>query len=334
MKTYTKKEIGSKMELQEIKKFTRSWCILVGTICLIVGILLGIAISSFGGVTRKTGSTDISYESGYTVEPSEITQVINEAYWNYIPTAYICVGELGPDAQLYKISDKVERHNLDLERFYTDDNGYMHYSDDNIKDTLVGVDISTFQDYVDWETLSKNKDIDFVILRVGYRGYTAGGIMPDSSFEEYKEAVIKYKIPAGVYFFTQAISYEEGVEEAEYVLENIKGMKLKYPVVIDSELVWDSEARGDNATNEQRTDGIVGFCETIKAAGYTPMIYASRNMFAQCLDMDRLGDYQLWLAHYTNVSDFPYKYTGWQYTDSGSVEGISGNVDLNLWFKE
>ena len=245
----------------------------------------------------------------------------------------INVGELGPDALLYKISDKVERNNLDVEKFYTGDDGYMHYSDDNIKDTLVGVDLSTFQSDIDWETLAKNKDIDFVMLRVGYRGYTQGGLMLDSSFEDSKAAVIKYKIPTGLYFFTQAITYDEGVEEANFVLKQIGKMNVKYPIVIDSELIGDSEARGDNASNDERTDGIVGFCETIKAAGYTPMIYASRNMFAQCLDMDRLGDYELWLAHYANVPNFPYKYTGWQYTESGTVDGISGDVDLDLWFK-
>jgi GH25 family lysozyme M1 (1,4-beta-N-acetylmuramidase) len=63
------------------------------------------------------------------------------------------------------------------------------------------------------------------------------------------------------------------------------------------------------------------------------MIYASRNMYAQCLDMDRLGNYQLWLAHYANVPNFPYKFNGWQYSESGTVDGISGTVDLNLWFK-
>ena len=306
------------MDTQQIKKFTRNWCILVGSVCLIAGIVIGIFIGRSGGFTNSKASPGLSYESGYTLEDTEITSLIYDNYWNYIPTAYINVGELGPDALLYKISDKVERNNLDVEKFYTGDDGYMHYSDDNIKDTLVGVDLSTFQSDIDWETLAKNKDIDFVMLRVGYRGYTQGGLMLDSSFEDSKAAVIKYKIPTGLYFFTQAITYDEGV---------------KYPIVIDSELIGDSEARGDNASNDERTDGIVGFCETIKAAGYTPMIYASRNMFAQCLDMDRLGDYELWLAHYANVPNFPYKYTGWQYTESGTVDGISGDVDLDLWFK-
>lgn len=322
------------MDTQQIKKFTRNWCILVGVVCLIIGLVLGILIGRAGGFTNAKASPGLSYESGYNIDDTEITSLIYDNYWSYIPTAYINVGELGPDALLYKISDKVARNNLDSERFFTGDDGYMHYSDDNIKDTLVGIDMSTFQDDVDWETLSKNENVDFVMLRVGYRGYTEGGLMLDSKFEESKKAVTKYKIPCGVYFFTQAVTYDEGVEEAEFVLKNIKKMDIKYPVVIDSELIGDSEARGDNATNDQRTDGIVGFCETIKAAGYTPMIYASRNMFAQCLDMDRLGDYELWLAHYANVPNFPYKYTGWQYTEDGTVDGVSGTVDLNLWFKD
>ena len=301
------------MDTQQIKKFTRNWCILVGSVCLIAGIVIGIFIGRSGGFTNSKASPGLSYESGYTLEDTEITSLIYDNYWNYIPTAYINVGELGPDALLYKISDKVERNNLDVEKFYTGDDGYMHYSDDNIKDTLVGVDLSTFQSDIDWETLAKNKDIDFVMLRVGYRGYTQGGLMLDSSFEDSKAAVIKYKIPTGLYFFTQAITYDEGVEEANFVLKQIGKMNVKYPIVIDSELIGD--------------------CETIKAAGYTPMIYASRNMFAQCLDMDRLGDYELWLAHYANVPNFPYKYTGWQYTESGTVDGISGDVDLDLWFK-
>ena len=300
------------MDTQQIKKFTRNWCILVGSVCLIAGIVIGIFIGRSGGFTNSKASPGLSYESGYTLEDTEITSLIYDNYWNYIPTAYINVGELGPDALLYKI--------------YTGDDGYMHYSDDNIKDTLVGVDLSTFQSDIDWETLAKNKDIDFVMLRVGYRGYTQGGLMLDSSFEDSKAAVIKYKIPTGLYFFTQAITYDEGVEEANFVLKQIGKMNVKYPIVIDSELIGD-------ASNDERTDGIVGFCETIKAAGYTPMIYASRNMFAQCLDMDRLGDYELWLAHYANVPNFPYKYTGWQYTESGTVDGISGDVDLDLWFK-
>lgn len=121
-------------------------------------------------------------------------------------------------------------------------------------------------------------------------------------------------MPVGVYFYTQAVSYDEGVEEAQYVLQNIADYKISYPVVIDTEKMEAEGARANDISNEERTDAIVGFCETIKDAGYTPMIYANRNWYAQNLDMDRLGDYQLWLAQYSNVPDFPYLFTGWQYT--------------------
>lgn len=321
------------MDTKQIKKYTRNWCILVGVVCFVLGTAMGVLMGRLSGSTSSSSAGSMSYEAGYTIEDSELTSLIYENYWNYIPTAYINVGELGPSALLYKISDKVERHNLDTERFYTGDDGYMHYSDDNISDTLVGIDLSTFQGDIDWETFAKNKDIDFVMLRLGYRGYTEGGLIMDSAFEANKAGVKKYKIKTGVYFFSQAISYDEGVEEAEYVLDNVKDMSISYPIVIDVELIYDEEARGDNATVDERTDAVVGFCETIKAAGYTPMIYASRNMFAQCLDMDRLGEYELWLAHYANVPDFPYKFTGWQYTESGTVDGIDGSVDIDLWFK-
>jgi GH25 family lysozyme M1 (1,4-beta-N-acetylmuramidase) len=140
-------------------------------------------------------------------------------------------------------------------------------------------------------------------------------------------------IDIGIYFFTQAVNYEEGVEEAEFVLSNIADIDVKYPIVIDTEEMEADNARANGISNSDRTDAIVGFCETIKAAGYTPMIYANRNWYAESLDMDRLGDYGLWLAQYSNVPDFPYMFSAWQYTPYGSVPGITGDVDLNIWIE-
>lgn len=152
------------------------------------------------------------------------------------------------------------------------------------------------------------------MIRLGYRGYTQGGLALDDGYVTNIETALEAEMPVGVYFYTQAVSYDEGVEEAQYVLQNIAGYKISYPVVIDTEKMEAEGARANDISNEERTDAIVGFCETIKNAGYTPMIYANRNWYAQNLDMDRLGDYQLWLAQYSNVPDFPYLFTGWQYT--------------------
>lgn len=321
------------MDKRKIQLYTRVWCTVFCAAGLLVGLLIGILIGQRMNVTHSEPSPVTEYVSGYEMEDGELTNLAYENYWNFIHASYIMVGGDREEATLYKISDKVERHNYDLERFLIADDGYMHYSDDTIEDTLVGIDISSFQGEIDWETLSLSHAVDFVMLRVGYRGYGSGAIELDSSFEQNKQDVTGYAVDTGVYFFSQAISYEEGVEEAEFVLKQIKGMNITYPIVIDTEQVEAEDARGNNISVDERTDGIVGFCETIKEAGYTPMIYANRNWFAQSLDMDRLGEYELWLAQYANVPDFPYKFTGWQYTSEGTVPGIEGEVDINLWFK-
>lgn len=301
---------------------------------LIVGLVIGILIGRGSQKTESEPYVITQVEHSFSIPDSETTSLIYENYWNFISMSYIMVGSDRESCLLYKISANVPRHDYDLERFYLDDDGYMRYSSDTIPMTKLGIDISNFQGRIDWEILGEQEEIDFIMMRLGYRGYSAGAIMLDDSFLTNIQAAEEQNIEIGVYFFTQAISYEEGVEEAQYVLSNIRGHHVTYPVVIDTEKMEVDGARANDISNEERTDAIVGFCETIKSAGYTPMIYANRNWYAQNLDMDRLGDYELWVAQYANIPDFPYKFTGWQYTSEGNVEGISGDVDINVWFPE
>ena len=306
-------------------------------VCIIIGIMIGIIVGICIGVehnkttrSKPTLYTEVTY--GVELPPGELANLIYENYWNYIKQIYIIVGDDRETCQLYKISSKVARHNYDLERFQMDDDGYMRYSDDNIKKAKLGIDVSGHQGTIDWDQV-KEAGIQFAMIRLGYRGYTQGGLALDDNYVTNIETALESKMPVGVYFYTQAVSYEEGVEEAQYVLKNIADYKISYPVVIDTEKMEADGARANDISNEERTDAIVGFCDTIKDAGYTPMIYANRNWYAQNLDMDRLGDYQLWLAQYSNVPDFPYLFTGWQYTSEGSVPGISGSVDIDVWMK-
>lgn len=306
-------------------------------VCIIIGIMIGIIVGICIGVehnkttrSKPTLYTEVTY--GVELPPGELANLIYENYWNYIKQSYIIVGDDRETCQLYKISSKVARHNYDLERFQMDDDGYMRYSDDNIKKAKLGIDVSGHQGTIDWDQV-KEAGIQFAMIRLGYRGYTQGGLALDDNYVTNIETALESKMPVGVYFYTQAVSYEEGVEEAQYVLKNIADYKISYPIVIDTEKMEADGARANDISNEERTDAIVGFCDTIKDAGYTPMIYANRNWYAQNLDMDRLGDYQLWLAQYSNVPDFPYLFTGWQYTSEGSVPGISGSVDIDVWMK-
>lgn len=306
-------------------------------ICVTAGVVVGIAAGILIGrsSSKTTGSKPALYtETEQSVElgTSELSDLIYDNYWNFIRMSYIIIGDDLETAELYKISSNVARHDYDLERFILSDDGYMTYSDDNISEAKLGIDVSSYQGTIDWETVATT-EVDFAMIRIGYRGYTEGGLALDTSYVTNISGALSNGIPVGVYFFSQAVSYEEGVEEAEFVLANIEGYDITYPIVIDTEKMEADEARANDITNDERTDAIVGFCETIKAAGYTPMIYANRNWYAKSLDMDRLGDYKLWLAHYANVPDFPYLFMGWQYTSEGTVDGISGYVDLNVWME-
>lgn len=304
-------------------------------ICVIIGIIVGIAVGMFIGVrSTRTMAEPAPYtelEHNVSLGAGELAELVYENYWNFIAKSYIIVGNDRETCKLYKISANVPRHDYDLERFEVDDDGYMRYSDDNTGAAKLVIDISSHQGSIDWEIL-KTSQVDAVMIRLGYRGYTAGGLAMDDNYITNITSANEADLPAGVYFYTQAVSYEEGVEEANYVLQNIANYDISCPVVIDTEKMEVDDARANDISNDARTDAVVGFCETIKAAGYTPMIYANRNWYAESLDMDRLGDYELWLAQYSNVPDFPYLFKGWQYTSEGSIPGITGDVDINVWW--
>ena len=138
----------------------------------------------------------------------------------------------------------------------------------------------------------------------------------------------------GIYIYSQAITEEEGVEEAEFTLGLIEPyrQKIDYPIVIDIEEVND-KARTDNLTVEERTKTVVAFCERIKEAGYTPMVYSNQRFFIKNLDVSMLDDYEKWFAYYNDTIYYPYDISVWQYSASGRVDGISTVVDLNVGFK-
>ncbi len=298
-------------------------------ILVAIGIVIGININ----ISKiKPSPVHPGYHS-WTFPESYEGHVIDDNFWNFVHASYVLVGT-PPECEFYKIVSEVPRHSYNPENFYIEDNdNAMYYHlDDGTRASSVAIDVSTYQTYVDWDKV-RAAGVDVVMIRVGFRGYGSGKIVLDNMFEDHAEKAKAAGLRVGVYFFSQALNYEEGVEEAEFALDAIKDYGIDGPVAIDTEYVDAADARTVGLGISARTDGVVGFCEKVKAAGYEPMIYASRNWFVQCLDMTRLGDYRLWLAHYTNQSDFPYEYMGWQYTDSGEIDGISGKIDMNVWFE-
>ncbi len=217
---------------------------------------------------------------------------------------------------------------LDPGLFYIDENGRVRYSDPAVK-IYSGIDISVFQGDVDWNAV-KNDGIDFVILRVGFRGYTKGGLNEDANFRKNCENALQAGLNVGVYFFSQAITADEAEEEADYVLSLIKDFDIQYPVAYDWETIDYDNARTDGLDNETITQCAVRFCDKISAAGYTPVIYFNRSLGYFNYDLSMIKDYHFWLAEYKGAPSFIYDYKLWQYSKDGTVNGIDGSVDLNI----
>jgi GH25 family lysozyme M1 (1,4-beta-N-acetylmuramidase) len=172
------------------------------------------------------------------------------------------------------------------------------------------------------------------MIRCGYRAYGSGLLVEDTSFNTYTTNAIKNNIDVGVYFYSQALNKEEAIEEANYVLTLVKPYNITYPIAIDVEAIENDSFRQENLSASELTDVIIAFCDTIKAAGYTPLIYSNLLYFMDNVELERLEGYDKWFAGYQTASPYyPYKYAMWQYTSTGSINGVSGNVDINIAMK-
>ncbi len=319
-------EIYKDWFMKNIKKLIAAFFVLDLTLCVLVAVVLGKRKEELGS-PQAVFAADRQMNIGNGSSKG----IIEENYWNFVHKSYILVGN-APDYEFYKIVSEVPRNDYKPELFYREENGLMYYHDENgNRLSKVAVDVSVYQGDVNWQALA-DAGVDIVMIRAGFRGYGNGEIKTDTSFGANVQGAKAAGLRVGAYFFSQALNTSEGEEEASYVLNLAYAYGVDGPIAIDTELVADETARTYNLDITSRTDGVIGFCETVKASGYEPMIYANRNWYVQNLDMTRLGSYKLWVAQYVDTPDFPYLYNGWQYTDEGSIPGISGNIDLNVWF--
>lgn len=212
------------------------------------------------------------------------------------------------------------------------DNGFMAYFDENgEKISHLGCDLSYHNKSVNFDELAAS-GCEFVMLRCGYRGYNEGGLVKDEKFDYYASEAQRVGLKLGVYFFTQALTPEEAVEEAEFTLRAIENYDISYPVAFDTEYIDDEKARTNvtEISDELRSEICSVFCERIKKDGYYPIIYASENWFRRSLEVESLRQYDFWAPQYLDENDFLYDFTIWQYTDKGSIPGVGGEVDLDI----
>lgn len=224
--------------------------------------------------------------------------------------------------------DKFEYPFLNEDKEYE---GEATYSDGTVT-AKKGVDVSKFQGDIDWEKV-KNDGVEYAYIRLGYRGYESGKIVVDDKYEDNIAACNEVGLDCGVYFFTEAKTEAEGIEEAEFVLENLGDYEVQLPIVIDIEESANvNKSRTKNLSKEDRTKAIIAFCEKLKQEGYEPMLYGNLKSMMLMTDIYQLEDYDKWFAYYHYPLRFPYKIKIWQYTSAGKVDGIKGSADLNLMF--
>ncbi len=195
-----------------------------------------------------------------------------------------------------------------------------------------GIDVSKFQGDIDWEAVAAD-GVEFAFIRVALRGYGTGKLLEDEYFEQNIKGANAAGIKTGVYVFSQAITEEELLEEAELVLELIAPYKIECPVVFDVEKIAGDDGRMNDISVEERTKLTLLFCQTIEAAGYKPMIYHNMEMAGLMLDLTALEAYDKWFAYYNDDLYYPYAYKVWQYSEKGKVAGIDTEVDMNISFE-
>lgn len=209
--------------------------------------------------------------------------------------------------------------------------GKIIYTGDKY-DVLRGIDVSEHQKDIDWNAVASG-DIDYAYIRAGRRGYTEGGLFDDPYFEKNITEAQAAGLKTGVYIFSQAVTVEEAIEEADYLIEKVGKYDIPLPLVYDWEKIVEDGSRTSELSTEARTDCAVAFCEKVKNAGYVPCVYINRNMGYYGYDLRRLDDYEIWFSlPESGFPNFYYHVDMWQYSFTETVPGISEKTDMNLWF--
>lgn len=207
----------------------------------------------------------------------------------------------------------------------------MKYYENNTRVSYAGVDISKTQDYVDFLEL-RRAGIDFVMLRLGQRGYSSGEITMDEYFMDNLKRASDAGLDVGVYFFSQAVTVEEAEEEAQFVIDTLSENKIRYPVVFAMDTIPNEVSRIDSLDKMQRTNIALAFMDKIRENGYFPMIYGDKEWLIQKLSLGSMIGYDVWLSQEKDIPDYPYQFVMWQYTTHGTIAGIAGDANLNICF--
>lgn len=229
-----------------------------------------------------------------------------------------------------ELNENLAKNNYSKSRFVYK-NPIMSYYLNGKEASWCGVDISSKQEGVDFKKLKK-AGCDFVMIKVGGRGYSSGEIVLDEKLKDYMTGAKNAGLDIGVYFFSQAITEDEVEEEVETLLEAIKDYSVKYPVVIQMQEIEGDIARVDSLDMDSRTELTKLFLSEVEDAGYKPMLYGNKEWLVTKIDLEALAEYDVWLSQEADTPDYPYEFNMWQYEKTGKISGISEETGLNICF--
>lgn len=230
----------------------------------------------------------------------------------------------------YSISKYLPQNEYDDGNFVLG-NGRMAYYVDGNKASYTGVEVSKYQGYVDFNEVKKD-GIDYVIIRLGSRGYSTGQLVLDDYFQDNIKRATDAGLDVGVSFYSQAITVDEAKEEADFVLQYIEDYDIQYPIVFVMEHVLNDQARIDELTKEDKTQISKAFMDAIDEAGYNAMFSGNKEWLFADVNYAAISNYEVCLKQEEDLPDYPYRFHIWQYTEKGTVDGISGQVPLQISF--
>ena len=196
---------------------------------------------------------------------------------------------------------------------------------------LRGIDVSDYQGAIDWIAV-REAGIEFAILRCGWRGYSGGSLNEDTYFRQNVEGATAAGLKVGAYFFSQAVSVMEAAEEAVFTAKILNGVHLDLPVYFDWETIGVESARTDGTDAHTVTEASLEFCRLMESEGYRAGIYSYIPNVYDMYELNSLVGMDIWMADPGTWPEFAYEHNIWQYSFSGSVPGIEGNVDMDAMY--
>ena len=229
------------------------------------------------------------------------------------------------------IQEDIPLHEYDFTKMKAQNNQMVYY-EGNKQSSRLGIILSEESGKVDFEDV-KSSGVDFVMLKVGARGYETGVITPDITFTDYAESAAQAGLKVGVIFYSQAVTIEEATEEAMFVMDYIIPHEITYPIAFCMETIRHDVARTDILDAEKRTQITEAFLSAVKKDGYTPIIYGSRDyLLTEVLAEGLFADYEVWLSDSSPVPDYPYQFKMWEYTETESIYGVEEPVSYTISF--